>query len=123
MSPLLFLLVAIAGGLGAALRLFVDGHVRARRGDRLPWGTIAINLCGSLLLGVVTGIADGTAPAWATVVGTGLLGGFTTFSTASIETVRLLQARRWAAASATGLGQLLLAVALAFGGYAAGSAL
>lgn len=123
MTPGLFLLVAVAGGIGAALRLAADGAIRARRGDRLPWGTITINLSGSLLLGLVTGLTAGAAPAWAAIVGTGLLGGWTTFSTASVETVRLLLARRWAAAAGTGLGQLVLAVALAFGGYAAGLAL
>lgn len=118
-----FVLVALAGGVGAALRLLVDGVVRARLGSALPWGTIAINLSGSLLLGLVTGLTAGASPVWAAVVGTGLLGGYTTFSTASIETVRLLQARRWGAAVVPGAVQPVLAVALALAAYAVGAAL
>lgn len=108
MTPLLFVLVSVAGGLGAAARLIVDGAIssylgglrRARGGSAadgarwtLPWGTIVINVGGSLLLGLVlglasTGLLDERA---ALIAGTGFLGGYTTFSTASYETVRLLQ--------------------------------
>lgn len=120
MTPPLFAAVALAGGLGAALRLLVDGLVRARLGDRLPWGTIAINLTGSLLLGLLTGAVAARAPDVAAVAGTGLLGGYTTFSSASLETVRLLQQRRPGAALLTGPGQLALAVLLASAGLVVG---
>lgn len=119
----LFVAIALAGGVGAALRLVVDGVIRGLLGARLPWGTLLINLSGSLLLGLLTGLAAGSLPAvWQTVLGTGLLGGYTTFSTASVETVRLLQQRRLAASLITGLGMLVLSVAAAAGGYAAGLA-
>lgn len=125
MTPLLLLGLAVAGGVGAMLRLFVDGVVRSRFGGRLPWGTITINVTGSFLLGALTGLAQaGPLPeAWEAVLGTGLLGGYTTFSTASVETVRLLEERRVLAAVLNGAGMLVAAVAAAVGGYALGVAL
>jgi CrcB protein len=118
MSPLLFAAVALAGGVGATLRLVVDGAVRARLRTSLPVGTMLINVVGSLLLGLVTGLALTLwlPEAWHLVLGGGLLGGFTTFSTASYETVQLARDRRSLAALVNGLGMLLLAVAASFAG-------
>jgi fluoride exporter len=111
-TPGLFLLLSVAGGVGAALRFLLDGLVRDRLGARLPWGTAIINVSGSLLLGLLTGfVTRGMPPAVLLVLGVGLLGGYTTFSTASVETVRLIQQRRWAASLAYGLGVLLLSIA------------
>ena len=110
-----FVLVALAGGAGAAARLLVDGSVRTRWGGDLPWGTVTVNLTGSLLLGVVTGLAAGQLlpETVRLVAGAGFLGGYTTFSTASLETVRLLQERRWVPAVANGLGTLVVATGAA----------
>lgn len=85
------LLVALAGGVGAVLRFVVDGLVARRRRRRVPLGTVVINVSGSFLLAVLTGLAlDSTGLAeLKTVLGTGLLGGYTTFSTASVEAVNL----------------------------------
>jgi fluoride exporter len=114
MTAGLFVLVAVAGGVGAGLRFLVDGLVRGRLGARLPWGTALINVSGSFLLGLLTGLVTrGMPPEVLAVLGTGLLGGYTTFSTASIETVRLLQQRRIAASLLYGLGVLVLSVAAA----------
>lgn len=115
MSPLLFVLVSLAGGVGAAVRLALDGYVSSRTARTLPWGTVVINLSGSLVLGLVTGLATRQlvpGPA-ATVVGAGFLGGYTTFSTASLQTVRLLQEGRRTAAVLHGAGTLVAAVLLA----------
>jgi CrcB protein len=115
-TPLLFLAVSLAGGLGAALRLFVDGSVRSRLRTTVPLGTLLINVVGSLLLGLVTGLtlALWLPAAWQLVIGGGLLGGFTTFSTASYEAVRLAQTRRSLAAVVTGFGMLVASVGCAF---------
>jgi CrcB protein len=103
------LLIAGAGGLGAVARLVVDGLIRSAVRTGYPVGTTVINLSGSLLLGLLTGlVVGGTAPeSWRLVAGTGFLGGYTTFSTASVETVRLLQDRSWWAAVVNGLGMLV----------------
>ncbi|HET8896156.1 MAG TPA: fluoride efflux transporter CrcB [Protaetiibacter sp.] len=120
MTPLLFVVVALAGGVGAAARFALDSAIRAgaakrRMGGVLPWGTLAINLSGSLLLGLLVGTvgAGVLGGQWQWVLGAGFLGGYTTFSTASFETVRLLQERRWGAGLVNGLLQLLVATALA----------
>jgi len=115
MTPLLFLVVALAGGLGAAARFFVDGLLRSRMRGDLVFGTTVINVTGSLLLGLVTGLAAQhlVSSDWHLVLGGGLLGGYTTFSTASVETVRLLQERRYLPALVVGLGMLVASVAAA----------
>ncbi|WP_348272769.1 CrcB family protein [Rathayibacter sp. VKM Ac-2760] len=114
-TPLLFLAVALAGGLGAAARLVVDGAARTLVPVRWPVGTLLINVSGSLLLGVVTGLALAGAvdEPWRAVLGTGVLGGFTTFSTASVDAARMLLERRWAAGLGYGLGMWAAALAAA----------
>lgn len=123
MSALVFLALAAAGGVGAATRFFVDGAVKARTRSAYPVGTTIINVSGSLLLGLVTGLALShlVADDWRLVLGGGFLGGYTTFSTASFETVRLLQNRRWAAALANGVGMMVASVATALLGLWLGS--
>ncbi|WP_375406957.1 fluoride efflux transporter CrcB [uncultured Amnibacterium sp.] len=119
MTPGLFLLLSIAGGVGSVLRFVVDGVVRDRFGARLPWGTAIINVSGSFLLGLLTGLVTRGLPTEVVLVlGTGLLGGYTTFSTASVEAIRLLQQRRVAASLLYGLGVLVLSIAAALLGLA-----
>ncbi len=90
MSPGTWLAVAAAGALGALARYVVDQLVSRRGGDR-PFGTFVVNISGSFVLGLVTGLAAYRAfPATAKVVlGTGFLGAYTTFSTFALETVAL----------------------------------
>lgn len=85
--------VGLAGSVGAAARFVADGAIRSRVATRVPIGTVAINVVGSLVLGVLTGLVvfHRVTPTLTLVAGTGFCGGFTTFSTASFETVRLLQ--------------------------------
>jgi CrcB protein len=114
-TVLLVVAVGLAGGVGAVARLVLDGVLRARVRVAFPLGTTVINVTGSFLLGLVTGLAlaHGLPPEWRAVLGTGFLGGYTTFSTASYETVRLAQQRRYRAALVNGVGMLLLALAAA----------
>lgn len=121
MSALELLLVAVAGAAGAALRFLVDGLVRPRSGSGFSPGTTVVNVTGSFLLGLVTGLAGPALPAaWALTVGTGLLGGYTTFSAASLETVRLIQNGRPLVGLLHGAGMLLAAVLAAAAGLALG---
>jgi CrcB protein len=115
MSLAVVLLLIAAGGLGAVCRFVVDGVVRSRSGATFPLGTLVINISGSLVLGLVTGltVAQLLPDAVRLVVGTGFLGGYTTFSTASFETVRLVQERRLPAALLYGLGTLVATTAVA----------
>src|SRR5690606_32056444 len=82
MTLLLALAVGIAGGIGAALRYLVDNSVPERLRARYPWGIALVNLTGSFALGIVTALLPGV---WLTIIGTGLLGGYTTFSTAAVD--------------------------------------
>jgi CrcB protein len=123
MTAPLFLLLALAGGVGAAARFLLDGAIKSRTDGTLPWGTIAINLTGSFLLGLLTGAvaANALPDGWGIVVGTGFLGGYTTFSTASFETVRLMQERKFVAVTVNGLGVLVAATLAAGAGLWLGS--
>lgn len=107
--------VSLFGGLGAAARYAQDTLVKERLASAFPWGTLSINIAGSLLLGVITGLAiAGAEPeTWRVVVGTGFCGGYTTFSTAMFETVALARAGRLGAAVWNVFGTLIATVAAA----------
>lgn len=134
---LLHVIAAFAAGLGAVCRYLLDGLIsaavarRAGADGALPWGTIAVNLSGSLLIGVVAGalvsapITAGSpaVDSWQLAASLGLLGGYTTFSTASHQTVRLLRERRWGAALSNGVAQLVLATVLVALGWWIASAI
>ncbi len=110
--------VAVAGALGAVARFVVDGHVLARTGGRLPWGTALINCSGAFVLGIIAGAAPGHAVAL--IVGTGFLGAYTTFSTWMLETLLLGESGRPAAAVVNVVGQLVVGLAIAGIGFGLG---
>jgi CrcB protein len=89
--------VALLGGAGAVGRLVLDAAVSERAGDAFPWGTLAVNLSGAFLLGLLVG-ADVAGDALL-LAGTALLGSYTTFSTWMLESHRLGEdgepARMW----------------------------
>ncbi len=119
MSPWTVLAAAAAGGVGAGLRYLVDAAVMRGRRGAFPLGILIVNVTGSLALGIVVGLGVAIAPpAIVLVIGTGLLGGYTTFSTVSVETVLLLQRGRRVAAITNVAGTLLLALAAAAVGRA-----
>lgn len=88
--------LAIAGGgaLGALLRFWMANGVYALMGRDFPYGTLFVNVFGSLLMGLLFVLLverSGAAPEWRALLMIGLLGSFTTFSTFSIETLTLLE--------------------------------
>ena len=93
MTPLVWVAFVVAGAVGAPARYLLDGFVQDRTEGAYPWGTFAVNASGSFILGVITSLAlhHGLSPAARTVLGTGLCGAYTTFSTFSFETVRLVE--------------------------------
>lgn len=108
-----FLLVALLGGVGAVTRFLLDTLIARRNPFSIPAGTVLINFTASTALGLLTGwTMHHLAPADAkTILGTGFLGGYSTFSTASVEGARLLRAGRpWAAAIHAG-GMALISLA------------
>ncbi|NLA10019.1 MAG: CrcB family protein [Microbacteriaceae bacterium] len=119
MNPLLLLAVAAAGGLGAAARYLVDVGVGRRVGGAFPWGILVVNVSGSLLLGALTGLA--LHAAWLWMLGAGLLGGYTTFSTVAVETWLLAEAGARRATWGNALGSLLACVTAAGAGVLLGA--
>ena len=109
------LITTLAGALGALCRYLLSGVVQERTQSDLPLGTLTVNLAGAFLLGIVGGTDN--AQSAATLASVGFLGGFTTFSTWMIETIRLgippLRSRSLANLALT----LLAGVALAAAGY------
>lgn len=97
MNPALtFVLLALCGGLGAVCRFLLDSLVNKHNHLKFPLGTIVVNVTACFLLGLLTGLlashapAD-IAPALKLILGTGFLGGYSTFSTASVEGFRQMQ--------------------------------
>lgn len=83
----------IAGAIGAPARYLVDGLVQYRTPGVFPFGTLVVNISGSFVLGIITGLAlyHGLAPLPHAAIGTGFCGAYTTFSTFSYETIRLVE--------------------------------
>ncbi|MCC3290753.1 MULTISPECIES: fluoride efflux transporter CrcB [unclassified Arthrobacter] len=115
MTPGIFLLLALAGGVGATVRFVIDGLIRAHLKTRFAWATTIINVSGSVVLGLLTGltIEHFVSTDLSIVIGTGFLGGYTTFSTASYETVQLIKEGRYGASFISGIVMLVLSVAAA----------
>jgi len=117
---MLTLLVGIAGSFGAVSRVWVDGELKRRLRPVIPWQTLLINVTGSFLVGLLAGLvtAGAAGPNWQTVLATGFCGGYTTFSTASVETLTLVRSGRGRAAfgyAACSLALALIACAIGLG--------
>ncbi|MFC8617893.1 fluoride efflux transporter CrcB [Micromonospora purpureochromogenes] len=115
------LLIAVGAALGAPLRYLTDRAVQARHDSLLPWGTLTVNVAGSLLLGVLLAVPAG--PAVTALVGTGFCGALTTWSTFGYETLRLARAGARRHALANVLLSVAAGLAAATLGYALGRAL
>ncbi len=120
MSVRELLLVGAGGAVGSALRYAVSG---AAAMAAFPAGTLVVNVTGSLLIGLVAGLAESrslfSAEAWLFLV-TGVLGGYTTFSAFSLETLLLLRGGQTTTALTSVALQVGLGVAAAFAGFTAG---
>jgi CrcB protein len=92
-SPAAWAAFVVAAAVGAPLRYVVDGYVAGRARGAFPWGTLLVNVSGSFALGVLTGLAlyHAFPKTPKVVLGTGFCGAYTTFSTFTFETVRLVE--------------------------------
>ena len=108
-------LLMLGGGAGANARFYLGRWVVGLQlqyagGVAFPWGTFLINVSGSALLGLLAGLclghADPARRVWYVLLGTGFCGGFTTFSTFSVEALELLGEERFGAALAYALGSV-----------------
>ncbi|GAA3266635.1 fluoride efflux transporter CrcB [Dactylosporangium vinaceum] len=80
-------LIALGAAVGAPLRYLTDRFVQSRHDSAFPWGTLTVNIVGSLVLGLVSGLPS----VWSALLGTGFCGALTTYSTFSYETLKLAQ--------------------------------
>lgn len=116
------LAVLAGGGIGSVLRYAVTFWTTQRLGPGFPWATFAINVTGSLVIGIVAEVTQtralGGSPLVRLFLMTGVLGGYTTFSTFSLDTGNLLRDGNAALAIAYAGGSVLLGVVAALGGVA-----
>lgn len=119
------LVVFLGAGLGGVARYLLGEWVQERARGDFPTGTLAINVTGSLALATLYALVDGVqAPAeWKLFLGVGFCGGYTTFSTFSYETVRLLNEGHWSAAGAYASASVIASVGAALLGLRIGSLL
>ncbi len=110
------LLVMLGGGAGSVARYATALWAADRLGATFPWGTLAVNVVGSFLIGLLATLADDAGvigPETRTFLVVGVLGGFTTFSSFSLESLRLVEQNELLRAGAYMLGSLVLAFAAA----------
>ncbi len=112
--------LVVAGAAGALARYLLDGFVQDRTAGAFPWGTFVINVTGAFALGLLTGAAlyHGFPSTPRIVLGTGFCGAYTTFSTFTFESVRLLEEDARTEALLNVAGNLVVAVAAAAAGLA-----
>lgn len=123
-----YLWVALGSALGGVARFWCSGLIARHIGEAFPWGTLIVNVAGSFLIGLVAALA---APEGRLLLPIdvrvflmiGLFGGFTTFSSFSLQTLALLQDGEWLNAAANVIGSVLLCLASVWFGYAIGVAL
>lgn len=113
-------LVMIGGGIGAGGRYLLGGWLHVQLGGGFPWGTFAVNAIGSLLIGAVFGLAQqGSLPPTVTLFLTvGVLGGFTTFSAFSYETLQLISSGNFTASFLNVAGQFAVSLMAVYLGFA-----
>jgi CrcB protein len=121
MTAILWLCVLLIGGVGSVLRFLIDGAVAGRAGKAFPFGTLAVNISGALLLGFVTGLALNHDAAL--LAGTAAVGSYTTFSTWMLETHRVSEERQMLVAASNVVVSLVLGVAAAAAGRWIGASL
>ena len=117
------LMIALGAAVGAPARYLTDRAVQSRHESVMPWGTLSVNVIGSLVLGALTGAGTAVSAAVMALVGTGFCGALTTYSTFSFETWRLIEEESYGSAVANVVVSVLAGLAAAFVGYGASAAL
>jgi fluoride exporter len=115
---ILSLAIGVAAGLGAVFRYLLDRTIQHRHDTQFPWGTLVVNVLGSFVLGLTTGLAThhGLSNHLAEIVGIGLCGGFTTWSTYCWESVALAETPAIGRSAANVAGSVVLGLGAAAAG-------
>ena len=117
------LMIALGAAVGAPARYLADRAVQSRHESVVPWGTVSVNVVGSLILGVLTGAGTSVSPQVVALLGAGFCGALTTFSTFSFETWRLIEEESYGSAVANVVVSVLAGMAAVAVGYATTAAL
>lgn len=121
-----FLWICLGGAAGTGARYLLSGWLLRAAGPGFPWGTLAVNVIGSFLLGLIMQVSLTTgliSPTLRLGLTTGVMGGFTTYSTFNYETLQYLQQNEWLAACANVTATLLVCLAAGVLGVLAGKLL
>jgi CrcB protein len=123
-----YLWVAIGGALGSVGRYWLSGLVAARYGETFPWGTLVINVTGSFVIGFFAALNETSGrrllgPGAQQFLMYGICGGYTTFSSFSLQTLNLLRDREWFYAGGNVLLSVILCLVAVWLGWLLGSML
>ena len=120
--PLNILLVAVGGAFGSVMRYLTGVWAGRLIGLKFPYGTLTVNVLGGLLMGILIGTlalrGGENQERWRIFIGIGVLGGYTTFSSFSLEAVMLIERRDYVTAAGYVLGSVILSIAGLFAGLA-----
>lgn len=119
----LYAAIMLGGALGSAARFAMSVWIAGKVGEEFPWGTFAVNVIGSFVIGFVAGLTGPDGPLMVPEVArvfvmVGVLGGFTTFSSFSLQTIMLLQDGQWLWAAGNILLSVFLCLLATLGGIA-----
>ena len=128
LSMMAYLWIALGGALGSAGRYWLSGVVTERAGGTFPWGTLVVNVTGSFVIGLLAALTEPggrryLSPSGRQFLMYGICGGYTTFSSFSLQTLELLRAGDLAKAGANALSSVLLCMVAVWLGYLLGLSL
>ena len=119
MTPMILLAVGVGGGLGALLRYFVAGAIQSAAWPGYPWGIFVVNITGGFMMGLIVELSAlriSLTPEMRAFLTTGILGGYTTFSTFSLDSVLLIERGNYGSAAVYIVGSTLLSILALFAG-------
>jgi CrcB protein len=122
----LYLWIAFGSALGGVARFWCSGILARLFGEAFPWGTLFVNVSGSLLIGIVAALADPNGKLFLgetarVALMAGFLGGYTTFSAFSLQTLTLMQDGQWGPAFANIALSILICLAAVWAGFTLGA--
>jgi CrcB protein len=124
----LYLLVALGSGLGGLARFALSGYIAHHWGETFPWGTLLVNVTGSFLIGFFATLTEPGGRVFVSGTGrqffmTGILGGYTTFSSFSLQTLTLARNDQWLQAGANTVASVILCLVAVWLGHILAAAL